>query len=251
MKKKKILFLIIMLIILIICTVFAILAYIKFNDKEAGSKKTETKEKYEIIYSYLLSDDNVDYTLVLSNNDIVDKNIKSSILSLNVDDCNSQYDENIGQSFIVGPNWTTDFKNYNITKVIIKNKLIPKHTIFWFKDLKNVKTIEGLENIDLKNVKDMTGMFSGCTSLTSLDLSSFNMKNVETTNGMFANCINLKTIYVNSKTWELSKVNDSEFMFYNTTSIVGENKTEFDINHTDKEYARIDKKNKPGYLTSK
>ena len=252
MKKKKIIIYILIAIVLIALFLFLGVTYVKYNNQKENTKKTESKENYKTIYSYLISDDDLHYTLVLSNsNTKIEKNVKSIILNMNIDDCNSQYDDSLGKTFVVGPNWTNDFKNYDITKVIIKNKLMPLNTTFWFKDFKNLTEIEGLKNIDLKNVKDMSGMFSGCTKLTSLDLSSFDMKNVEFTNGMFANCVNLKTIYVNSKKWNLSNLSNSEYMFYNATNLVGENNTKFDLNHIDKEYARIDSNKKPGYLSSK
>ena len=40
----------------------------------------------------------------------------------------------------------------------------------------------------------MTGMFSRCTKLTSLDLSSWNTEKVTNMTGMFAGCKNLKSI---------------------------------------------------------
>ncbi|MFC4652413.1 BspA family leucine-rich repeat surface protein [Lactococcus nasutitermitis] len=44
---------------------------------------------------------------------------------------------------------------------------------YMFQDMSSLKTIIGLENFDTSNVTYMLGVFSGDTSLTSLDLSSF------------------------------------------------------------------------------
>ena len=40
----------------------------------------------------------------------------------------------------------------------------------------------------------MKGMFSGCSGLTSLDVSKFNTENVTTMNGMFASCTALTNL---------------------------------------------------------
>ena len=46
-------------------------------------------------------------------------------------------------------------------------------------------------------------MFSGCSALTSLDLSNFNTKNVEDMSGMFSNCSSLTSL--NSKNKRILK----------------------------------------------
>jgi surface protein len=47
-----------------------------------------------------------------------------------------------------------------------------------FHSCSNLATIDGINSWDTVNVTDMAGMFSGCESLTSLDLSSWNVCNV-------------------------------------------------------------------------
>ena len=54
-----------------------------------------------------------------------------------------------------------------------------------------------LESIDLSsfnttNVKDMRCLFSDCSSLKSIDLSSFNTTNANNMSWMFNNCSSLK-----------------------------------------------------------
>ena len=54
-----------------------------------------------------------------------------------------------------------------------------------------------LQSIDLSsfnttNVNDMSCMFSGCSSLQSIDLSSFNTTNVNNMSCMFSRCSSLK-----------------------------------------------------------
>ena len=60
-------------------------------------------------------------------------------------------------------------------------------TAYWFQ-CPNLTTITGLENLNTSHVTDMTGMFSGCSNLTSLDLSHFDTGNVTNMGGMFYGC---------------------------------------------------------------
>ena len=75
----------------------------------------------------------------------------------------------------------------------------------------NMTSIEGLENLNTAIVTDMNSMFSGCESLTSLDLSSFNTSNVTNMNGMFLSCTGLQIVDVSS--FDISNVTDMRMMF--------------------------------------
>lgn len=106
-------------------------------------------------------------------------------------------------------------------------------------------------SFDTRNVTDMWCMFYSCKSLTSIDLSNFDTRNVTKMYGMFQNCINLKTIYANEVIWNTDNVTEGGMMFSQCTNLVGGNGTQYDKEHIDVEYARIDKINAPGYLTNK
>lgn len=94
-------------------------------------------------------------------------------------------------------------------------------------------------------------MFDDCTSLTTIDLSSFNTENVTETNGLFYGCENLKTIYVGDG-WNMSYITDSKNMFADCPNLVGGQGTKYDDDHTDIEYAHIDGgESNPGYFTKK
>ena len=60
-----------------------------------------------------------------------------------------------------------------------------------FKNLKNLATIKGLDNLDTSQVTDFSQMFSGDTALTSVDLSSFKVTDNALTFSMFDSCSNL------------------------------------------------------------
>ena len=62
----------------------------------------------------------------------------------------------------------------------------------------NVSAITGLGLLDISQVKDMSNMFSGCSSLTSLDLSSFDTTSVTDMSHIFSGT-NLKKIVLGTK----------------------------------------------------
>lgn len=72
-------------------------------------------------------------------------------------------------------------------------------------------TIEGLELLDTSNVTVMVQMFHGCSSLTSLDLSTFNTSNVISMANMFNQCMELNSL--NLSGFNTSNVNDMSHMF--------------------------------------
>ena len=184
------------------------------------------------------------------------------------------------------PGWSISYdflseENPNkITKVVFDSSFKdarPTSTHYWFYDQVKLKTISGISNLntsevtdmsymfafcssltslDVSNfntsdVTDMSFMFSGCSSLTSLDLSSFNTSKVTNMRWMFREDKEMTTIYVGDQ-WSTSKLSAiaGDYMFDGCTSLIGENGTEFDSNHTDKEYARFDGPYYPGYFSS-
>ena len=65
-----------------------------------------------------------------------------------------------------------------------------------FNNKSNIKSIKKLKGLDTSNVTDMQYMFNECSSLTSLDLSSFNTSKVTRMNFMFYGCSSLKDVYI-------------------------------------------------------
>ena len=97
----------------------------------------------------------------------------------------------------------------------------------------------------------MSYMFCGCSSLTTLDLSSFKTDNVTNMGDMFRGCPNLETIYAGDG-WSTEKVTYGTEMFNWCEKLVGGQGTKFDLSHTDHTYARIDGgPDAPGYFTYK
>ena len=92
-----------------------------------------------------------------------------------------------------------------------------------YEDMRNVFSgCWSLTSLDLSgwntsNVTSMTNMFRNCYSLTSLDLSGFNTSNVTTMYTMFQGCKSLTTLDLSG--WNTSKVTDMYNMFYSCNSL--------------------------------
>ena len=69
-----------------------------------------------------------------------------------------------------------------------------------FSYLTNLTTINGLENFDTTKITNMSSMFSNCSSLKSLDLSSFSNQSIDhdqySMMSMFANCTSLEKLNI-------------------------------------------------------
>lgn len=66
----------------------------------------------------------------------------------------------------------------------------PKSLQKWFSGLGSLNSIIGIENLNTSEVTTMMSMFSLCSSLTSIDLSTFDMSKVTDVSGMFSACTN-------------------------------------------------------------
>ena len=96
----------------------------------------------------------------------------------------------------------------------------------WFFANSQLQTIKGLEYLNTGNVTNMLGLFNGCTSLTSLDLSSFDTHGVTDMRGMFYGCTSLASVNVSS--FNTSKVRYFNSMFNNCNSLRSIDVTRFD-----------------------
>ena len=67
------------------------------------------------------------------------------------------------------------------------------------------------KDVDTSNVTNMSGMFSECWFLTSLDMSGWNTSNVTEMSDMFYNCSALTSLDLSG--WDTSKVTNMGYMF--------------------------------------
>ena len=93
-----------------------------------------------------------------------------------------------------------------------------------FGQLYNLKTIQGLENLDTSQVTNMSAMFYYCEVLTNLDVSHFDTSKVTVMAQMFEGCWYLTNLDVSH--FDTSQVTDMSEMFYYCESL-----TDLDVSH--------------------
>ena len=89
-----------------------------------------------------------------------------------------------------------------------------------FDYLSSVEEIDFGVGFNTENVTDMSGMFDGCSSLTSLNLPGWNTENVTDMSGMFDGCSSLTSL--NLPGWNTENVTNMSSMFegcYDLTSL--------------------------------
>ena len=101
----------------------------------------------------------------------------------------------------------------------------PTSCSHWFKDCIYLTRIEGIWNLNTENVTDMSSMFLGCSSLSSLDLTNFDTGNVTDMSRMFQNCYDLTSLDVSN--FNTSKVTDMCCMFVGCHKLTSLNVSKF------------------------
>ena len=75
-----------------------------------------------------------------------------------------------------------------------------------------------LDNLDVSGVETMSSMFSGCTHLFSVDLSSWDVSNVRDMGAMFMDCFRerdrIPEVTLDLTSWDVSSLESADFLFY-------------------------------------
>ena len=93
----------------------------------------------------------------------------------------------------------------------------PTSTSCWFMKCSSLTSITGTVNLNTEDVKYMSEMFSGCSSLTSLDLSGFKTGNAVYLDNMFSGCSNLTNLDLSG--FNTDNVTDMGDMFIGCSSL--------------------------------
>lgn len=117
----------------------------------------------------------------------------------------------------------------NITKVVITSDFSQytgvTSTAFWFRDMKNLEAINGLTNLNVKNVTDMQWMFANCKKIQKLEIGKFDTGNVEDMQYLFFGCESVTSLEINSfNTTNVTKMNN---MFGDCKKLVSLDLTKF------------------------
>ena len=124
------------------------------------------------------------------------------------------------------PQW---YGSSTVTKISFLDKVVPENIDFWFDNLTNLTTIENMNNLDTSNVTSMSGMFSGCSSLTSINLTGLDTSNVTSMESMFYGCSSLTSIDLTGL--DTSNVTSMGNMFRVCSSLTTINLTELDTSN--------------------
>lgn len=102
--------------------------------------------------------------------------------------------------------------NTNLVTLTYIDKLVASKSLNnFFTGNTKLTTITGLDKWSTDSVNDMSYMFMGNSSLTSLDLTSFKTNNVQSMNSMFRNMSSLASINLSS--FSTNNVADMGYMF--------------------------------------
>ena len=121
------------------------------------------------------------------------------------------YDLNSGDS---KPEWYNDGTRTSVKQVVFDPSFAdarPTSTSYWFAGMGRLQSFSGLEFMKAYNVINMSNMFNGCSSLTSLDLSSLSTPLVEDMANMFYRCSSLTNLDISN--FNTQWVNDMSYMF--------------------------------------
>ena len=135
----------------------------------------------------------------------------------------NEYELNSGKNF---PEWMKH--SLGITKVVFDTSFAnarPTSCYKWFWWCDKLKQVEGIKNLNTKEVTDMVNMFCDCRDLSSLDVSGFNTGKVTDMSGMFYDCISLKLLDVTN--FNTANVKSMSNMFYNCQNLASLNVTNF------------------------
>ena len=181
------------------------------------------------------------------------------------------FKKNVGETLPENSAWVEDKQRVATIINNLGNGTI-KHIVFdksfstytptslygFFKNLKKLETITGLEylntekatdmsnmfsfclrltitNFNTANVTDMSYMFNSCTKLTSLDVTNFNTAKVKNMIRMFSNCQALTSLNVTN--FNTEKIPDMSYMFSQCKQLTSLDVTNFNtVNVTNMSY---------------
>lgn len=114
---------------------------------------------------------------------------------------------------ISGNGWNNDIWDDNVNTVYANAS-----SSSMFKGFSSITVINNLDRLNVGNVTSFNSMFSGCSALKAIDLSSWDTKKVKNTSNMFENCKNLESIGDLSN-WSTSLITNMSSMFKSCESL--------------------------------
>ena len=115
--------------------------------------------------------------------------------------------------------WTSTVSS-KATKVVFHESFVeakPTKVMCWFYGFTSLTSVTGFKYLNTVYTSDFDSMFSGCTALTTLDLTDLKTPYASYLNRMFRNCSNLKKLDLSSFTTK--KVTTMSYMFSGCTNL--------------------------------
>ena len=116
-----------------------------------------------------------------------------------------------------GSSWPWEQYASQVKTATFHNNYTPYTVGGWFMNCSKMTSVTGLNLLHWTNVNNATEMFANCSSLTSLDVSSFQPSKVTNFASMFNNCSSLTTLDVSG--WDTSSGQLFNGMFMGCTSL--------------------------------
>ena len=157
----------------------------------------------------------------------------SSIMAYALDtDSNSKYEIYLAQEGGVkaNPNSTKLFNYYSgATDIDVTNLITDdvENMLAVFQNCESLVNLTGEETWNTSRVTNMTGLFSICLELTSLDLNNFDTSNVTSMWAMFQKCSKLTSLDLSS--FNTSKVTNMTNMFISCSKLTSLDISNFDM----------------------
>ena len=179
----------------------------------------ENEKEIKLIHDYNLSREDMKYWPEKEKKSYfearqINKKLFKDKIELYINDEKKQFDCNY------------KIKEFKSIKVKFKFKAKLTNASYMFYNCTSLKSID-LSSFNASSVNDMNNMFQYCSSLKSIDLSSLNTSNVTDMSYMFYSCYSLKLIDLSSL--NISNVNSMNSMFYDCNSLKSINFTSLNI----------------------
>ncbi|MBR2259230.1 MAG: BspA family leucine-rich repeat surface protein [Blautia sp.] len=114
-----------------------------------------------------------------------------------------------------------------ISKITFQTDVYPRYAHNLFSNLGNLTAISGIEHLHTEQCKCMANMFSGCSKLEMLDLSSMDTENVTEMEFMFSGCTALKAVDLSS--FSTQNVTNMSYMFHECPALENLDLSSFDV----------------------
>lgn len=102
-----------------------------------------------------------------------------------------------------------------INSVVLNGQIeAPENSSFLFSNFSRLTEIENINWLDVSKVKDMSGMFASCSSLTQLELAHWDMRAVESLRGTFSGASALTQLDIAK--WTVSDGIDISWILFDT-----------------------------------